>query len=84
MHDISKGERHIGAMVLASLAVIHASPICPAELRQEIVAELRRRRLLRKEELPPEPVLYPPLERVSLDVLAEAVADEPFAAGLRE
>jgi len=83
MHDISKGERHVGGMVLASLAVIHASPICPAELREEIVAELRRRRLLRKDEAPPVPTLYPPLERVSLDALAEAIAGEPFAAALR-
>ncbi|MEJ2289081.1 MAG: mannosyl-3-phosphoglycerate synthase [Deinococcales bacterium] len=84
MHDVSKGDRHIGSMVLASLAVIHASPICPGELREEIEAELRRRRLLPKDQPLAAPSLYPPLERVSLEAFAEAVADEPFAAALLE
>jgi len=84
MHDISKGEGHIDSMVLASLSVIHASPICPGELREEIEAEMRRRRLLQKHQSPTAPTLYPPLERVALEAFAEAVADEPFAAALLE
>ncbi len=82
MHDISKGDRHIGSMMAASLGVLYSSPICPPELRAEIVAELRRRRLLRKDELPPAPTLYPPLERVDLEAFAEGVAGEPFTAAL--
>lgn len=82
MHDVSKGDRHIGAMVLASLAVIHSSPICPPELREEIELELRRRRLLRKDAAPAAPMLYPPLERVDMEAFAEAVANEPFTAAL--
>lgn len=84
LHDIGKGEAHIGAMVLASLGVIHASPICPSELTEEIRLELRRRRLLGKETAPPAPLLYPPLERLALEPFAEAVADQPFVGALME
>jgi mannosyl-3-phosphoglycerate synthase len=84
MHDISKGDAHIGAMVLASLGVIHASPICPPELKQDIEAELRRRRLLAKDASPPAPLLYPPLRDVSFEALAETLANEPFAGALLE
>ncbi|HKI57973.1 MAG TPA: mannosyl-3-phosphoglycerate synthase [Trueperaceae bacterium] len=82
LHDIAKGEAHIGEMMLASLGVIHASPLCPRELREEIVLELRRRRLLARDAEPPAPVLYPPLERLRLESFAEAVANEPFAGAL--
>jgi len=78
LHDIAKGEAHIGAMVLASLGAIHASPICPPELAAEITAELRRRRLLPAGATPPAPLVYPPLETLSLTKFSEAVADAPF------
>lgn len=83
LHDTRKGEAHVGTMVLASLATIYHSPLCPPELRDEIVSELRRRRLLHRGEQPPAPRLYPPLARVAFDAFEAALADEPFVAALR-
>lgn len=64
-HDAGKGDGHIKEMIEASLSVIYHSPICPPSLKKEIMTELRRNKLIKAGEQPPQIRKYSPLS--SLD-----------------
>jgi mannosyl-3-phosphoglycerate synthase len=79
LHDTSKGDEHIHDMILASLGVIYNSFVCPETLKKEILAELRRRKLVAKKSLP-EPIrVYPALDRIDPDRFADVIAGQPYA-----
>jgi mannosyl-3-phosphoglycerate synthase len=73
-HDADKGGGHIREMIEYSLAVIWHSAICPPNLKKEIAHELRRMKILRKDETPLQPRCYPALATMNFDAAA-GVAD---------
>lgn len=71
-HDFAKGEDHLKEMIEGSLSVIYHSPICPPSLRQQILEELHRHKIIRKNQEPVPPRHYP------------ALSGFDFEAGARE
>jgi len=72
LHVANKGDRHIREMIHHSLAVLFHSEICPAGLKKEILSELRRRKLINRNELPVTPAKYPALAGMNFDAAAQA------------
>jgi len=62
LHDFSKGDDHLAEMIEGSLSVIYHSEICPKSLKDHILEELRRHKILKKKEIPVKPRLYPSLK----------------------
>lgn len=60
LHD-AKEEGHVEEMIEKSLSVIFHSPLCPERLKDDIVAELKRLKILKKNQLPEQPYRYPAL-----------------------
>ncbi len=70
LHE-SKGDEHVEDMIDASLSVIYHSPLCPDELKREIMDNLRQRY---GDKCPDEiaPVrIYPSLSQLNLDAFLE-------------
>jgi mannosyl-3-phosphoglycerate synthase len=70
LHE-SKGDEHVEDMIDASLSVIYHSPLCPNELKSEIMENLRQRY---GDKCPDEiaPVrIYPSLAQLKLDAFLE-------------
>lgn len=65
LHDADKGDTHIKEMIEYSLAVLYHSPICPENLKAEILRELRTGRMITKDAEPLIPRKYPAL--INLD-----------------
>ncbi len=79
LHDTSKGDEHIDEMIEASLRVIYHSPVCPPLLREEIIEELRRRKILNKKNLPAPPQYYPPLLRLDFERFAQHLTEQAYS-----
>lgn len=79
LHE-SKGEKHVQEMIRDSLRVIHQSFVCPDGLKKEIVADLTRRKIIKKGETLEPMRTYPSLDRVHLDRFAGVVTDHPCGA----
>jgi mannosyl-3-phosphoglycerate synthase len=74
----SKGDPHIQDMISASLRALYHSPSCPEVLKQEILHEMRRRRLLTKEQYPEPIIRYPALARISTESFASSLSGQSF------
>jgi mannosyl-3-phosphoglycerate synthase len=66
LHD-GKADGHVEEMIHQSLAVIFYSPLCPEILKDEILGELRRLNILKKNEMPQQPVRYGSLQSFDFD-----------------
>lgn len=78
MHDTDKGDEHIDAMTYAAMQVIYHSPICPKNLKQELLEKMRSMNLLTGKEKPADVRYYAPLWQVDLTAFAAALADQPY------
>lgn len=76
----SKGDTHIQDMISASLRAMYHSSSCPAALRQEILHEMRRRRLLAKDQYPEPIIRYPALAEINIEAFAGALSGQTYAA----
>jgi mannosyl-3-phosphoglycerate synthase len=76
----SKGEGHVQNMIYSSLQAIYHSTAVSETLRHEILVELRRRRLIGKNEEPAPLTRYPALATIDFGKFAEAIDGRPFAA----
>ncbi|MEW6129512.1 MAG: mannosyl-3-phosphoglycerate synthase [Acidobacteriota bacterium] len=74
----SKGDPHIQDMISASLRAIYYSPACPDALKIEILHEMRRRRILSKEQEPAPITRYPALAEVSAEPFANALSGQAY------
>lgn len=61
LHESGKGDDHISEMLHDSLSIIYHSKACPAELKRDIISNLRKFRILKHNEIPEEPRKYEPL-----------------------
>lgn len=77
-HDADKGEEHINEMIEYSLGVLYHSPICPEQLKKEILSKLRRSRIIKKDELPVQPRRYPALAAIDFKRAGKSVNWEMF------
>lgn len=60
-HDFGKGDEHLKEMIEGSLSVIYNSKICPPFLQKQILEELRRQKILKRNQTPELPQQYPAL-----------------------
>jgi mannosyl-3-phosphoglycerate synthase len=75
----SKGERHVQNMIYSSLQAIYHSTAVSETLRHEILVEMRRRRLIGKNDEPAHLTRYPALADLDFDKFARAIDGRPFA-----
>lgn len=73
LHDANKGDGHIREMIRDSLAVMFHSDICPPSLRKEILTELRRQKILKKNEVPTLPRQYPAMQDIPFEKLSKHI-----------
>jgi mannosyl-3-phosphoglycerate synthase len=76
----SKGEGHVQNMIYSSLQPIYHSTAVSETLKHEILVEMRRRRLIGKNEVPGPLTRYPALATIDFDKFAQAIDGRPFAA----
>lgn len=70
-HDFGKGDDHLSEMIEGSLSVIYHSSICPPFLKQLILEELRRLKIIKSKQVPVLPRLYPPLIDMDFEAALE-------------
>lgn len=75
----SKGERHVQDMIYSSLQAIYHSTAVSETLRREILVEMRRRRLIGKNEEPAPLTRYPALASIDFSKFALEIDGRPFA-----
>jgi mannosyl-3-phosphoglycerate synthase len=82
MHDVEKGEPHIGAMTLEAMQVIYDSAACPPNLKAELAEEMAKLRppIGDQQALPIR--YYPPLAGLDFDAFAATIHNQPYAATL--
>ncbi len=80
MHDSDKGEAHIEEMTYAAMQVIYHSPICPQNLKKDLLARMRESRLLNGDAEPADTQYYPPLWQIDLSAFHAALAERRYAA----
>ena len=78
LHE-SKGDDHVDDMIYASLQVVYHSPLCPDIIKEQIISELRQRKILEKGEKPDKPTYYPALENVNLEAFLDEIQEIPFS-----
>ena len=66
-HDFGKGDDHLNEMIEGSLSVIYNAQICPPFLRKQILAELHRQKILKRNQTPAIPKQYPALIDMNFD-----------------
>ena len=66
-HDFGKGDEHLNEMIEGSLSVIYNSRICPPFLQMQILEELRRHKIIKKNQVPALPRQYPALIDMDFD-----------------
>ncbi|HSO74499.1 MAG TPA: mannosyl-3-phosphoglycerate synthase [Blastocatellia bacterium] len=74
-----KGDKHVHSMISSSLQVIYHSTAASPTLKHEILVEMRRRRLIGRDEEPAPVTIYPALARINRDKFAEAIEGQSFA-----
>ncbi|MDX1913544.1 MAG: mannosyl-3-phosphoglycerate synthase [Saprospiraceae bacterium] len=74
LHDANKGDEHIREMIEGSLSVIYHSKVCPPQLKKEILAELRRLKILKAGQEPELPRQYAPLELLNFEKMVDSVS----------
>jgi mannosyl-3-phosphoglycerate synthase len=66
LHEV-KDEDHIKEMIESSLSVIFHSAISPSELKKEVLRELRKLKIIDKEEVPSQPTKYKALNLIDFE-----------------
>lgn len=72
-HDFTKGNDHLNEMIEGSLSVIYHSPICPPSLRKQILEELFRQKIKKKNQEPTKPRQYPALQGIDIGAILRKV-----------
>ena len=72
-HDFMKGDDHLNEMIEGSLSVIYHSKICPDSLRKQILEELYRQKVKKKNQEPVKPTQYPPLQGMDFESIEQKV-----------
>ncbi|MCC6459167.1 MAG: mannosyl-3-phosphoglycerate synthase [Saprospiraceae bacterium] len=73
LHEATKGQDHIREMIEYSLSVLWHSRICPALVQKDIARELRRLKIVRKNESPLQLRRYPELSTLNFSAAAAAL-----------
>jgi mannosyl-3-phosphoglycerate synthase len=82
LHEV-KGDEHVEDMSRAALEVIYRSPVCPDELKEEILTDLRERKLLKEGEEPQKIKYYPAIINSDLPAFKKALQNEEYASLLK-
>lgn len=77
LHEV-KDEDHIKEMIESSLSVIFHSAISPSELKKEVLRELRKLKIINKEEVPNQPTKYKALNLIDLEKFFQEIELEKY------
>jgi len=72
-HDFAKGDDHLNEMIEGSLSVIYHSPICTPLLRKQILDELFRLKIKKKNQEPEKTQQYPAIEKMDFDAVLKTI-----------
>lgn len=76
-------DEHVEQISYVAMQVIYHSPICPENLKREILNEMHRRRFIPKEQQPPQPYYYPALLSIDMGSFLEDLKSAPYARLIR-
>jgi mannosyl-3-phosphoglycerate synthase len=74
LHE-AKGDEHLEVMGIDALRAVYQSSICPPQLKEELLAEMRERGHVGQGEEPEPLVCYPPLAQLDLGRFRETLAE---------
>lgn len=74
LHE-AKGDEHLEEMGIDALRAVYQSSICPPQLKEELLAEMRERGHVGQGEEPEPLVCYPPLAQLDLGRFRETLAE---------
>ncbi len=75
LHE-EKGDEHIQEMLLAAMSTIYHSPLCGAELKRVILAELVKQGILKDGEEPPHIHIATPPKKVNINKFINAIKSD--------
>lgn len=72
-HDFTKGDDHLNEMIAGSLSVIYHCSICPPSLRKQILEELFKQKIIKKNQEPAKPRQYPALDGMDFEAISRTI-----------
>jgi len=75
LHE-EKGDEHLQGMLLAAMSTIYHSPLCGAELKQVVLAELVKQGILKDGEEPPPVRIATPPKKVNINKFINAIKND--------
>jgi mannosyl-3-phosphoglycerate synthase len=72
------GSEHINDMSYVAMQVIYHSPICPEEVKKNILREMVLRKFLSRTDKPPQPNRFPSLSSIDLKAFLEEIRSTPY------
>lgn len=78
LHEVGD-EDHIDQMSYLAMQAIYHSPICPNELRTELLHEMKEKELLTNSHKPPKPHQFPALINIKADEFFEEIKSASYA-----
>jgi len=75
LHE-EKGDEHLQGMLLAAMSTIYHSPLCGAELKRVILAELVKQGILKDGEEPPHIHIATPPKKVNINKFINAIKSD--------
>ncbi len=83
LHEAGDSE-HISNMSFTAMQAIYHSPICPDELKREILTKMNRQKMIEKGQVPPKLMRFPSLSMIDLKRFLDNLKDTPYACLLRK
>jgi mannosyl-3-phosphoglycerate synthase len=83
LHEAGDDE-HISDMSYSAMQVIYHSPICPEEIKRDILKEMIQRKFLLRTDKPPRPSRFPALSSIDLGSFLEDIKSAPYGRLIME
>jgi mannosyl-3-phosphoglycerate synthase len=83
LHEAGDDE-HISDMSYSAMQVIYHSPICPQEIKRDILKEMIQRKFLPRTDKPPRPRRFPALSSIDLGSFLEEIKSAPYGVLIAE
>ncbi|RLI04399.1 mannosyl-3-phosphoglycerate synthase [Candidatus Bathyarchaeota archaeon] len=71
-----KGDTHLQKMLLVSLGIIYHNSLCNSSIKQSIKNELTSVGILKADQEPPKPKIYPPISKLDLETFRQVLEKE--------
>jgi len=77
LHEAGDDE-HVDGMTFEAMLCIYHSPICPADLKSEILKDMKQRKFIKGNKVPPPPRIYPALSSINPKRFLKHLQSTPY------